>query len=203
MSEQSFMTQDDQIQAQLITARRNQILDAATKVFAQKGFHRATIRDVAKEAGVADGTIYNYFDNKTDLVLGILDRLNETSQRAGDFERATHSDPFEWMRDYMIQRSETIGPQGFEVFQVLISEMLLDEKLRKLYVERIMEPTMAVARKYYDQWIADGVVKPLDPALAMRVISGTFLGLIVLRLLGDVELQARWNETFEVLTEIV
>jgi AcrR family transcriptional regulator len=41
---------NDAIQQQLITARRNQILDAATKVFAEKGFHRATIRDVAQQA---------------------------------------------------------------------------------------------------------------------------------------------------------
>ena len=39
------MTHDDPIQAQLIAARRTQILDAATKVFAEKGFERATIKD--------------------------------------------------------------------------------------------------------------------------------------------------------------
>ena len=66
------------IQAQLIVARRTQILDAATRVFASKGFNRATIRDVAQAAGVADGTIYNYFANKTDLLFGLLDLLNDT-----------------------------------------------------------------------------------------------------------------------------
>ncbi len=69
------------IQAQLAAARRTQILDAATRVFASKGFNRATIRDVARDAGVADGTIYNYFANKTDLLFGLLDRLNDTERR--------------------------------------------------------------------------------------------------------------------------
>lgn len=68
----------DPIQQQLIDAQRNQILDTAITVFAEKGFHKATIKDVAKVAKVADGTIYNYFENKTALVLGILDRLNES-----------------------------------------------------------------------------------------------------------------------------
>ena len=45
----------DSIQEQLIAARRNQILDAATKVFAEKGFHPTTIKDIAREAGIADG----------------------------------------------------------------------------------------------------------------------------------------------------
>jgi AcrR family transcriptional regulator len=48
------------IQAQLVAARRTQILDAATQVFASKGFNRATIRDVAQAAGVADSTTYNW-----------------------------------------------------------------------------------------------------------------------------------------------
>ena len=51
----------DPIQELVKKARRNQILDAATKVFAEKGFHSTTIKDIAREAGIADGTIYNYF----------------------------------------------------------------------------------------------------------------------------------------------
>src|SRR5436309_1359279 len=67
----------DSLQEQLIAARRIQILDAATKVFAEKGFHPTTIKDIAREAGIADGTIYNYFENKTALMLGILDLILE------------------------------------------------------------------------------------------------------------------------------
>src|SRR5215472_16679920 len=77
------------IQAQLVAARRTQILDAATRVFARKGFNRATIRDVAQDAGVADGTIYNYFANKTDLLFGLLERLNDTERRPASLAQAT------------------------------------------------------------------------------------------------------------------
>jgi AcrR family transcriptional regulator len=42
---------------------------------------------VAKSARIADGTIYNYFDNKTALPMGILDRLNESAQRETDLPR--------------------------------------------------------------------------------------------------------------------
>ena len=45
-------------QTPLAAARRTQILDAATSVFATRGFSRATIRDIARAAGLADGTIY-------------------------------------------------------------------------------------------------------------------------------------------------
>jgi len=56
------------------------ILEAAAKVFAEKGFHKARISDVAKLAGVADGTVYLYFQNKDDLLIKtfefIMDEVN-------------------------------------------------------------------------------------------------------------------------------
>ncbi|MCP3951353.1 MAG: TetR/AcrR family transcriptional regulator [Desulfobacterales bacterium] len=48
------------------------ILEAAIKVFAQQGFHQATISQIAREAGVADGTIYLYFKNKEDILVNFF-----------------------------------------------------------------------------------------------------------------------------------
>lgn len=47
--------------------KKNDILDAAIKVFFEKGFHKAKMEDIAKEAGVGKGTIYEYFESKKDL----------------------------------------------------------------------------------------------------------------------------------------
>ncbi len=47
----------------------HRILDAAIKVFADQGFHQSTISQIARRAGVADGTIYLYFKNKDDILL--------------------------------------------------------------------------------------------------------------------------------------
>ena len=47
----------------------HQILEAAIKVFARLGFHQSTVAQIAKEAGVADGTIYLYFKNKDDILV--------------------------------------------------------------------------------------------------------------------------------------
>src|SRR5262249_47192429 len=96
------------LQAQLVAARRAQILDAATRVFARKGFNRATIRDVARDAGIADGTIYNYFANKADLLIGLLDRLNETEQRPASLAQAAQAPLADFFRAYLRQRVEVV-----------------------------------------------------------------------------------------------
>src|SRR5260370_17807378 len=48
-------------------------MDAAIKVFAERGFHTATVAEIARGAGVADGTIYLYFKSKDDLLLRLFD----------------------------------------------------------------------------------------------------------------------------------
>jgi TetR/AcrR family fatty acid metabolism transcriptional regulator len=53
--------------------KRSRITDAAIEVFAQKGFHQARVSDIARLAGVADGTIYLYFKNKEDLLLSVFE----------------------------------------------------------------------------------------------------------------------------------
>jgi AcrR family transcriptional regulator len=55
-------------------ARRDHILDAAERCFARAGFHRTTIQDICKQAGVSPGALYTYFDSKEALIAGIAER---------------------------------------------------------------------------------------------------------------------------------
>jgi len=54
--------------------KRERILSAAERIFARHGFFAAKVSDVAKEAGVADGTIYLYFKSKDDLLISLFER---------------------------------------------------------------------------------------------------------------------------------
>jgi TetR/AcrR family fatty acid metabolism transcriptional regulator len=51
----------------------HRIINAATKVFAKRGFFHAKVSDIAKEAHVADGTIYLYFENKDDILISLFE----------------------------------------------------------------------------------------------------------------------------------
>src|SRR6185503_13654329 len=55
-------------------ARSERILDAAETCFARTGFHRTTMHDICKEAGVSPGALYVYFDSKEALIAGISER---------------------------------------------------------------------------------------------------------------------------------
>ncbi len=81
---------------QLKIARRNQIIESAIAIIAQKGFQRTTIKDIAQHAGIADGTIYNYFANKEALLFSIMERLTEAEMRETHFAEAEEMPFNQW-----------------------------------------------------------------------------------------------------------
>ena len=193
----------DSPQELFIAARRNQILNAATKVFAAKGFHLTTIKDIAREAGIADGTIYNYFDNKMALMLGLLDRMNESDRREADFSQFTEGDLRSFMTAYLRHRLMVLKADNFEVFRVVVSEILVNQELRELYYRKIVEPTFTLAEKHFQRWTEQHPIKPVDISLTMRAISGMVLGLIMEYIMGDKTLEEQWDELPDFLTALI
>lgn len=66
-----------------------QIIEAAVRVIAANGFHNAQVSKIAKEAGVADGTIYLYFNNKEDILISLFEEkmsafVEKTKQRMSE-----------------------------------------------------------------------------------------------------------------------
>jgi TetR/AcrR family fatty acid metabolism transcriptional regulator len=74
------------------------ILRAAIKVFAQNGFFYSKVADVAKAAGVADGTVYLYFKNKDDILVSIFNHVTEQALARGRSVLAEIDDPAEKLK---------------------------------------------------------------------------------------------------------
>src|SRR5512142_2187178 len=192
----------DPIQELVTAARRKQILDAATQVFAEKGFHRATIKDIARVAGIADGTIYTYFASKTEVLLGILNRLNETTERAQQLMPASEQDLRAFFTVYLRQRMALLWPNA-EVFKAVLPEVLVNDELRALYFQQVLVPTFTVAEHAFQAPSATGQVRSVDVPLTVRAIAGMLLGLLTLQLLGDEVIAHRWEELPGILTSLL
>src|SRR5262245_1256858 len=76
------------------------ILRAAAKVFARSGYFNAKVSDVARNAGVADGTVYLYFKNKDDLLTSIFSWAMEEFLRRARAEMTETEDPREKLRRF-------------------------------------------------------------------------------------------------------
>jgi AcrR family transcriptional regulator len=183
-------------------ARREQIVGAATRVFAEKGFRRSTTREVARAAGVSEGTIYNYFEDKDALLLAILDRLNETERRAADFEEGMATDFPGFLKEYLRRRISLMW-ENREVFRIVLSEILVNAELRARYLQRVVDPTMKIAEENFRLRVEQGEARKTDAALAMRSVAGAILGVLVMGLLGDEEINSRWDEVPDVLAGLL
>ncbi|HEX6125476.1 MAG TPA: TetR/AcrR family transcriptional regulator [Pyrinomonadaceae bacterium] len=93
----------------MITDKREAILRAATHVFAEKGFFNAKVADVAKAAGVADGTVYLYFKNKDDLLHSLFDRAMDEFIAEGQRELAALDRPEDRLRRIAEMHLERLG----------------------------------------------------------------------------------------------
>lgn len=195
----------NRIQQQLVTAREKQILDAAATVFAEKGFHQATIRDIARQAGIADGTIYNYFDNKPALLLGVFERLRMAvvTERVpavpGDVSLRS------FLQAFLDQPLTVLEEDDFALFRIVLSEMMVDAELRKLYYDRILTPTLDMGnRRLQEQADEQGLrLSREDARLLIRVIASTVMGLMLAHIMGDEVVRARWEELPAFLAELV
>ena len=127
----------------------HRILNAAVRVFAENGFHQATISQIAREAGVADGTIYLYFKNKKDILSHffnhttreVFDRFRDAVDREDGAENKlrslirTHLAEFQKYRDMAVvfQREALLARQVSEEDIKAITRMyleILDEIIR-------------------------------------------------------------------------
>ncbi len=196
------MSAQDPIRQQLIEARCNQILDAATAVFAEKGFHRASTREIARTAGIAEGTIYNYFTNKSDLLIGIMTRLAELDSLDEELMEALQGD----VRDFFVatfRYRATRIQQGQEMLQAILPEVLANPELRESFYQQYVLRIATMLEQYVQARIESGHIRPVNVPLTVRAIQGVFVGMLVLCILGDEPLQSGWDDVPEVLTTLV
>ena len=192
----------DPIRQQLIEARRNQILDAAAAVFAKKGFHRTTTKEIARTAGVSEGTIYNYFDNKSDLLIGLMTRLAEVESLDEELAEALQGD----VRDFFVAvfRNRVDGiQQGQEMLKAILPEVMVNPDLSKQFTQQFVQQISTLLEQYVQARIEMGHIRPVNVPLTVRAVQSMFIGLIVLRILGDEPLESGWDDIREVLGTLI
>jgi AcrR family transcriptional regulator len=182
----------DPIRQQLAEARRAQILDAAARVFAEKGFHRATTREVAEQAGLSEGTIYYYFDSKTALVVGIMARL-AAAVAPSFYVAEAPEDVREFYAALFRQRQEFVK-ENREMLHALLSELLTNRELRDQYRKELVVPFLSQLEEHIGSLAGQGQIRDLDTALAARFIAAVNVGLLGLYILGEPLLAAEWDK---------
>jgi TetR/AcrR family fatty acid metabolism transcriptional regulator len=182
--------------------REERILDAAATVFARKGFHKATIREISDLADVADGTIYNYFDNKFDLLIGLFARLAELDRLPGELGQDAATDARSFMFAAFQHRMDRIR-QNEEMLRAVLPEVLVNSDLRERFYRQYVLRIASILEPYVRRQVERGQMRPVDVPLTVRVVQSMFVGILLLRILGDEPLCTRWEEMPETFVNLI
>ncbi len=163
--------------------KRERILAAAERIFARHGFFAAKVSDVAKEAGVADGTIYLYFKSKDDLLISLFERRMQqlnTALRAAIAGKSPQRQLHAFIKTYL----ELVADEPAAA-EVLTIELRQSSKFMKEYDNpafadflRMLGSVIAAAQ---DQGV---FAASIPPHIAARMIFGVLDELVLAWVLG-------------------
>ena len=166
--------------------KREAILNAAIKIFAQKSYNGTTTSEIAKEAGVAEGTIFRYFKTKKDILIkGVIDKFTEfvgekfISQQLNKLlETNGDKDEREILKILIKDRIELVKKYN-DIMKVVISESLYNEEVATSIKKNILPKAKLFIRKFLITYIEKGVFRNVDLDLAETVLMGTLATYVV------------------------
>jgi len=153
--------------------RRKEIIDAAIKLFSEQGYARTTTKAIAREAGIAEGTIYKYFPSKRDLLFAfltpsVLDPLNAM------FAVSEGTEDLQVLRAFIRNRL-ALWLRNRPLVIAIHSEALFNRELAEAMKRNIFLPATQMVSAYLARRIAEGVFRPLNTTVAARALLGQLL----------------------------
>ena len=155
---------------------REELLVAARKVFLRRGFHGATLEEIADEAGYTKGAVYSNFAGKDDLYLALLDAHYERRVAAYVelmLDQATFDDAIRAVGRFMAE-SDARDPDWLPTLAEFVAHVGRDASLRRAYVrvrERFLAAIADVIETLCTRYGLTLLVPPLEAARASSVLA--------------------------------
>lgn len=186
--------------------KRDRILDAAIRVFAEKGYAGARVADVARAAGVADGTIYLYFDSKDALLIAIFEEKMERIITVAEAELTTMDDPVERLGYFIRHHIEAVDANP-DLAEVMLVELRFSDKFLKEYEPALLWRYMTLLSGIISSGQKSGHFRPDIPAgVAAGAIFGALDEVSLHRTLARrrrTELKSDSTATAEAITKLM
>jgi AcrR family transcriptional regulator len=123
----------------LVRDRRHLLVAAAVRVFKEKGFHESTVRDIGREAGMTQGTIYNYVGSKGDILYLVCDQIVSEYQEETRKALDNSADARTRVRNAVRAVCEVMDKHQDEILLTYQDSHLLDARSRRVILARVEE----------------------------------------------------------------
>ena len=183
-----------------LTERQRDILAAATEMFAEKGFAATSTREIAKKAGVAEGTIFRHYKTKKDLLLSIVTPMMIRLMAPliiKDFNKVLNRD-FENFEDFIravADNREAFLQGNMNTIKIFIQEIPFHPELKEQFIEHVGTKVLTRILEVVAFYQEKGQIIPLPPTTIIRLIGSTLIGHFVARY--AIVPEADWDEEME------
>ncbi len=174
--QKTTLTQAARRRERHVQRKKEEIITAATRVFAAKGFSAATTKDIANEADIGESTLYNYFDSKREIMLAIMDDYKQLFD--ADFREATALPGREAFVELVDKTIDVFTSRIFFI-RALIAEAWIDDDILENYVTNRLQQISGILRDFFSKGIEAGLFQSIDPQLVSRFAMGMFFSLVV------------------------
>jgi AcrR family transcriptional regulator len=161
--------------------RRLQIMEMALKVFAEKGFKSASIKDIAEAAGISQGLMYHYFKNKEDLLAATIKQYSFLEELRGIVAARDDRPSSRVLEETASKFLETLEKRKALV-RILIHDVAFDPELSNAWSVMFHEG-VALLKKFIDSRIERGEFKPHDSEVTARLM---FSSVVMFHLTRDI-----------------
>jgi AcrR family transcriptional regulator len=165
----------------VVEDRRVQILEAALKVFAEKGFDRATNMDIAREAGITAGLIYHYFKSKQavlEAAIAIASPLKVIRSATPDM---LDQPPRVLLRTLFLQLFEVVEDDRFISLMKITLPAAIHGTVRAAVLVSSMQEATAFLERYLRRWTKKGELRIADPGLVSHLLLGALMDMVLRR----------------------
>lgn len=186
-----------------MTVRRQQeIMDAALKVFAKKGFNGATTKEIAAEAGIAEGTIFRYFKTKKDILLNLVGN-HVVKTLAETFDEVSGESDENVLKAIIKNRLQT-AEDNKDLIRLLFTEAQFHPEIRQQFTENIVVKAAGLLEQYISDRIQKGEYRDFDPKIAARSFAGMAGVFVIWKefLFGDRIIAFDQNTVIETVVDI-
>jgi len=155
-----------------IERRQEEILQAAASVFAAKGYAQATTREIAAAADIAEGSLYNYFASKRDILVAIISRSPSPVDRLwSEAENLADRDGFIGL----VERAVLAPAPEQPWVRTVIKEAWMDDELFRRYQAGHVRETVARVTRLIELGVEAGWLRQVDPEYAAQALVGALM----------------------------
>ena len=174
-----------------MTEKQRNILRAAIKLFAEKGFHASSTSEIAKEAGVAEGTIFRHYKSKKDILLAVVAPVllkvaaPFILKDVREIFKEESKKPFtEVMTQLYRNRLELVMANEKHV-RIMLQEAFFHDEIREALIASVFADVKEMARKLIEAKVDVGELRPLPTQAVFRAVLSSMIGLVLFRQVLD------------------